>query len=196
MRLNTEALKLLVVVGLTVFLSSSELSASPETREDPANSVDWSAVSMGDPIPEELPSGESNDPQGSGFYRQWVEHSLQPLSVGTNKSSLPLILAIISKQRAPGDLWASNVEDYLRGYIRREIDSKEPVISRVFCNSIGCLCYLERRGHLDVLLMYHALERDAGRTFGITKQDLDSIRSTTPDSRTWELTIVKRPAGL
>ncbi len=57
-----------------------------------------------------------------------------------------MALAIMSVRRAADDDWAHEVERRLRALIRAEVDAGGPTISRVFCNSMGCLCYTERAG--------------------------------------------------
>ena len=77
-------------------------------------------------------------------------------------------------------------------FIRTQVDVQAPTISRVFCNSVGCLCYLERMGsRLTWLMISNALRSPAASEFG-TKQ----MGTTTIESAPWELTIVMRPKAV
>jgi hypothetical protein len=52
----------------------------------------------------------------------------------------------VSKRRSADDDWAQAMEKELREIIRTKLPVSRN--SRVFCNSIGCLFFVERRGSL------------------------------------------------
>jgi hypothetical protein len=169
-------------------------TAAPLTGAEAERSIAWNTVGKGDAIPALMPIARSSNSLDAGFSREWVERSVRPYVDG--EESARLILDIMSEQRARDDAWADKVEQYLRAFIRGHVDVQAPTISRVFCNSVGCLCYLERTGPpLTQLMIYNALRSQAASEFG-TKQMGTRIMESAPRGTSWELTIVTRPKAM
>ena len=199
MRPKTLALAI-AAVGLAASLAfaiappSGGSTAAPVTGAEAEHSIHWSTVGKGDAIPASMPTSRSADALDAGFAPEWVESSVRPFPGG--EEAAPLILAIMSEQRAPDDAWADEVEHYLREFIRTQVAGQAPTTSRVFCNSVGCLCYLERTGSpLTQLMIYNALRSQAAREFGTKKMGM-SIMESAPRGTSWELTIVTRPKAM
>ena len=47
--------------------------------------IDWTALSIGSPIPDLMPAAESEDPTEAGFAGQWVERRSQTLTTYTSR---------------------------------------------------------------------------------------------------------------
>jgi hypothetical protein len=102
--------------------------------------IDWNSVGYGSPIPHLMPATESDDPVEAGFAIQWIDRVLSRYPFSR------LAAEIVSIHRDPDDAWAISVEKEWRKNIREADESEAPTISRVFCNAVGCLCYMERDG--------------------------------------------------
>jgi hypothetical protein len=174
--------------------------------------IDWNTVKTGDPIPASMPTSFSDDPVEAGFAPQWIQRALAPdpasCSSGDNGNApdtacaRTLAWVIASKHRSEDDRWSYEFERELRHLIHNR-SAERPTISRVFCNSVGCLCYVERSGRpsdpppLDQQIIYHELLGEPGRRFGIGVKDLNLVRSDPYDHHfAWELTLVRRPTHL
>lgn len=160
---------------------SQTISGAEAVRE-----IDWNSLGPSSPIPEQMPTTPSDDPVEAGFARQWVERVEAPGDFPSKK----LALAIVSAHRAPNDLWASGMEKELRDIIRTKVPTAKN--ARVFCNSVGCLCYVERdESSLRQPIVYLALLGDRGRKWGLDRTDLDAIEHMQRPDIPWELTIVR-----
>jgi hypothetical protein len=167
-------------------------TAAPLTGAEAEHSIDWNRVGKGDAIPASMPTSRSADALDAGFAPEWVERSVRPFPGG--EVAAPLILAIMSERRVPDDAWADEVEHYLREFIRTQVAVQAPTIFRVFCNSVGCLCYLERaRSPLTHLMIYKALRSQAASGFGTKEMSMTILDQPPRPSTSWELTIVTRP---
>lgn len=104
-------------------------------------------------------------------------------------------MEIISKHRRPEDHWAKAMDQELRQIVSRKI--RNPVNTRVFRNSLGCLCYVERdEEYVLDSIVYGELWGEKGRTLGIRRTDLGFYTHIHAPGIPWELTIVKRPTSL
>jgi hypothetical protein len=168
-------------------------SAAPPSGADAERSIAWSTVGRGDAIPALMPTSGSANSLDAGFAPEWVERSVRPTPAG--EEAARWMLSIMSVQRASDDAWAEKVEHYLREFIRTQADVQAPTISRVFCNSVGCLCYLERAGlPLTTLMIYKALSSQAPPEFGIRQTSMRIVDGPRRPDISWELTIVMRPS--
>ena len=186
-----------VAIALSLAIFGAEPTSTAQSARSPGAppGFQWESIQGGDPIPRWMPTSTSEDPMKAGFARQWIERALSP----TELPARQLALAIVSKQRAPDDRWSKATESELRKIIGEKFDSQTPTISRVFCNSVGCLCYVEPEGTaLRSTSMYNLLLTERMQKLGITRRDLDVVRTTAPkDMRVykWELTVVRRSAN-
>ena len=161
---------------------------APVSGAEAVREIDWTAVSIGSPIPELMPAAESDDPMEAGFVGQWVERAISD----TNDMYKPT-MEIISKHRGPEDHWAEAMDQELRQIVTSKI--RKPMNTRVFCNSVGCLCYVER--HEEYVLdsiVYRELLGEKGRKLGIKATDLYSYIHIHSPGTPWELTTVRRPS--
>jgi hypothetical protein len=192
----------IVIALLTCVLGSASAAAqSPPqsirthmTGAEAVRAIDWTSVAPNSPIPVLMPSAQSEDPVEAGFAPQWVQRAMWPPESPERK----LALVIVSKRRTPDDLWAQAMEKELRAIVHEKVDS-EAAISRVFCNSAGCLCYVERDGSpLHPGSVFRELLGARGQKFGLQRSDLDAFRVDASDTRSWvwELTLVKRPTAV
>lgn len=174
------------LIGLAVCPRGS--GTAPSAGAEAAHRIDWSTVTPFAPIPKEMPAAPSANPEEAGFAREWIQRALLPPGV-----AVQLAMKIASKNRAADDHWALEMEEELREIIR----SKEPNahVARVFCNSVGCLCYVEpERWSPDKPVAYRELVGERGRKFGLSRSDLDAFVAG-PQGTLWELTIVRRPVS-
>jgi hypothetical protein len=201
---RSHGLKSIVIFGATtsvLLLTCSLSSAQPAmTGAEAVREIDWNALGPGSPIPEQMPAAESDDPLEAGFARQWVDRVVTPQYPNTDPWK-DLALAIVSKHRDPDDQWASRAEKELWEIIQDNIPrGRNP---RVFCNSFGCLCYVEREERVHYSIVYLELVRNRGRSLGLSRNDISAIigylRPLAAQgardglASQWELTIVKRP---
>jgi hypothetical protein len=171
--------------------STSSTAQAPPSGVAAVHGIAWESLTSGSPIPHSMPASQSNDPLEAGFARQWVQHALVP----AESPERILALAIVSKRRASEDLWAQSMEKELRTIVHEKFDLR-PTISRVFCNSVGCLCYLERDGApMDEQSVLRELLGERGRKFGLQRSDVDVVRTDAGHGNpfVWELTLVRRP---
>jgi hypothetical protein len=154
------------------------------------DTIDWDAVGVYAPIPAQVPSALSEDPAEAGFPREWIERALPPTIFARSN----LAVAIASLRRSPDDSWARAMESSLREIIRNRVTTATR--SRVFCNSIGCLCYVERAESLSGNpIVYSELIRAGKQRFGIEPSDLDAATHSPKPGTAWELTVIKRPSN-
>jgi len=185
-------LKSVVIFGAAtpVLLLACSLSAAQPatTGAEAARQIDWKTLGPGSPIPGQMPATESDDPLEVGFTRQWLYRAVTPQPPNTDRWK-DLALEIVSKHRNLDDQWASRMEKELRELIQEKIPRGRN--SRVFCNSFGCLCYVEREeSKTPSLIVYSELVGKTGRNLGLRPSDVDAIFGYLLPQ--WELTIVKR----
>jgi hypothetical protein len=185
----------MLAVLLLEVVASSGTAQAPVSGAEAMRMIDWNSVKPGSPIPRSMPTAPSDDPVEAGFAAQWVERALPPPF-----SRQAFALAIIAKKRVAGDTWAYGVERQLRELINEQIADRA-VVSRVFCNSVGCLCYLERDSDkipdpndtiLDSL-------KSGWPAFGIKPKDVNSTVSFSQAGGlpvSWSLIFIQRPSGL
>jgi hypothetical protein len=150
--------------------------------------IDWASLGPASPIPQSMPAvAESEDPLEAGFAHQWIERIYLPESSGWRK----LALEIASARRRPDDPWAVKMERELREIVRAKVPAAQNL--RVFCNSVGCLCYVEREEREFDPIVYRALLGERARRFGLQRSDLDAVIDLAKPAPHWELTVVKRP---
>ncbi len=199
MRPKTLALAVVAVaiaasLAFAIEPSSGGSTAAPLTGAEAERSIAWSTVGKGDAIPAVMPTSRSANSLEAGFAHEWVERSVRPLPGGDEAA--PLMLRIMSEPRAPDDAWANEVEHYLSEFIRTQVDVQAPTVSRVFCNSVGCLCYLERTGSpLTWLMISNALMSPAASEFGTKQLGITTFEHPPRHGTKWELTIVTRPSA-
>jgi hypothetical protein len=149
-----------IITGLVLLSATPEASMSSSTGAahlsgaEAVREIDWTSVTSLSPIPNLMPSRSSDDPVEAGFAPQWAERALAdsfavPSTFRLQRTvppvlAMPLALKIMSQNGNPQDHWAYAVERHLRKVIRSTIEPEHATISRVFCNALGCLCYLER----------------------------------------------------
>ena len=179
------------LVPLVMLLAASfSLAQSATPGAEAVRQIDWSTLGPGSPIPEQMPAMQSDDPLEVGFARQWIEHVVSPACLGCDWRKLALDIA--SNRRNPDDQWASQLETELRAIVRDKVQTgRNP---RVFCNSFGCLCYVERdERYAGDPIVYLALVGKKGRELGLARSDLDATVHPRRPGIPWELTVVKRP---
>ena len=180
-------------VPIVLLLAGSSSSAQPQTTAtEIVREIDWNAIGPGSPIPDQIPAGESADPLEAGFARQWLERVEYPGF--PDFAWRQLALAIASGHRTPDDHWAAQMEKELRGIVHDKVQTGRNL--RVFCNSFGCLCYVERdeRFARDPLV-YLELVGKRRRELGLNQSDLDATVHPVRPGIPWELTVVKRPSS-
>jgi hypothetical protein len=178
----------LLVCLLAVYSASKAQPAM--SGAEAVRMIDWLAVGAGAPIPYLMPAAASDDPLEAGFARQWLERAVVP----ANTVSAKLALDIVSERRTPDDHWAYAMEKELREIIRSKLQKSKN--SRVFCNAVGCLCYVERdESFLRNPVVYRELLGERGHKFGLAQSDLDATVHPVRPGIPWELTFVKRPRG-
>jgi hypothetical protein len=176
-------------VPLVLLAASFSSAQSATPGSEAVRQIDWNTLGPGSPIPEQMPASQSDDPVEAGFARQWIERVEAPGDFPWKK----LALEIASAHRPPNDLWASGMEKELRDIIRTKVPTGKN--ARVFCNSVGCLCYVERDEPFVLQsIVYRALLGDRGRKWGLDRTHLDAIEHVRRPDIPWELTVVKRPS--
>ena len=188
-----KAVVTLRAVPLALLLASSFTLAQTTSTGKTVGEVDWNAIGPGSPIPEHMPAAQqSDDPLEAGFARQWIERVENP--PWPDNLWRNLALAIASQRRTPGDQWASLMEKELREILRNKVHTGRN--SRVFCNSLGCLCYVERDEQFAKdPIVYMELVGNSSPKFGLQRSDLDATVHPRRPGIPWELTILKRPAS-
>lgn len=174
--------------------SDGEVSR-PLTGAEAVQAIDWDAVKAGYPIPRSMPTAASDDPVEAGFAPQWAERAFPPRAGGLRD----LVLAIVSTKKMANDNWAYGVESHVRDLIRSGITPPD-VVSRVFCNSVGCLCYFERNAWPlpDDVIKQRIITSAWATKFGIRSADIDATATLTPmgaEGMYWSLITIKRPDG-
>lgn len=171
-------------------------TTQPTTGSDVAQNIDWESITPGAAIPTAMPTGRSDDPVRAGFSPEWVRRAVAPLHFSPSE----LVLAISTQSRMPDDRWAYAVEDQMREVIRKKLGGIAQPISRVFCNSVGCLAYVESTRselpHKAISVIFENLM--AASEFGIRQSDLKATTSsTTRDGNAvyWVLVCFERPPG-
>jgi hypothetical protein len=153
---------------------------------DAVRAIDWNTLPAGSRIPTLMPENSSDDPLEAGFAVQWLKNA----SVDKMASKA---VDIASARRQPNDAWAHRMVQVLRQLIKSEIpDGTHP---RVFCNALGCLCYVERDQPTVIWpTVYTSLTGERGRQLGLMADDLDAVvRGVKPGQ--WELTVISRPSS-
>jgi len=184
---------LTVITTLLAWTLSVTASGQPSPARSGAaavRSIAWNSVGPGAPIPAAIPVADSDDPVESGFAPDWIRRALAyPFSPPSQRE---FALAVVAKHRAADDRWAHEFEEELREIIGEGL--RMPTVWRVFCNSVGCLCYVQAGNPLDNPLLYTALHgQSVQQRFGITLADVDVLRSFKDPNAPWELTFVRRP---
>ncbi len=162
--------------------------------------IDWSRVHSLSPIPRGLPTGEAMDAVDAGFVPEWFERSMEgaganSLRVRGQFSSIaiqPLAERILSESKSAEDAWANGVESELRTVIANHTAPGVEVISRVFCNGEGCLCYLENAdpslARPASAVMLALRDEPWAKTYGI-----DPLSFYRLGTRGWDLILITRP---
>jgi hypothetical protein len=166
--------------------AQTSLSGAEAVRE-----VDWSAISVGSPIPDLMPIGDADDPLEAGFAPQWLERV--GFVQGFVSPSRQFALHIVSLTRSPDDRWSLNMRRSLSTLVRSSVPNAMNV--RVFCNAIGCLCYVEREEpYVLGSIVYGKLWGKSGRELHLSRSDLvDAWTHVHGPGRPWELTIIRSP---
>jgi len=177
---------------MALLLACSFSSAEPAmTGAEAVREIDWNALTAGSPIPGQMPAAQSDDPVEAGFARQWIEHVVAPSDSPYFDSKLAL--EIVSKHRATDDQWANGMEKELREIIHTNVP--RPINVRVFCNSVGCLCYVERDVPFwDKPIVRLGLLHEGKDKFGIRTGDIYVLIHAVKPGIPWELTLVSRPS--
>jgi hypothetical protein len=93
---------------------------------------------------------------------------------------------------APKDAWGQGLETQLRSIVASKLPGDAQVISREFCSSEGCLCYLEdtdlSKHTRPTESVTHAVLNDPqSRAYGITSQTY-----YVTGSGGWDLILISR----
>lgn len=172
-----------------------DLAGKSADVQDERNDIDWEGIELWDHIPHSLASTISDKAIDAGFSGEWIRRSLR----GEYASSVrlhplnsvrgdTLALYIISKDRRPDDLWAHEVGQLLRDEVEKHADDYTKRYLRVFCNEVGCLCYVEGLDPKSVGVVlsdvrHGAVAEDAwGKQFGISEDVTFQIGLITPGS--------------
>lgn len=150
-----------------------------------AKAIDWDKVKDFAPIPRSLPTRQAVDAVDAGFVPEWFDHSIGrwttrggPIDGKVNAIEItPWASRIISESKSSDDTWAQGVESRLRSIIASNLPGDEQVVSRVFCSSQGCLCYLEdtdlsKQTRSTQEVTRSTLNDPQIRAYGITSQTL------------------------
>jgi hypothetical protein len=186
--------KAVATFGFVVLIPALGLVAQSSTAQtslggaEAVREIDWSVVRPGSRIPEQMPNGKSDDPLEVGFARQWLERVIP--SAPRTEPWRTLALEILTTHRSSNDHWAEGMEKELRELVRASGGGGKG--SRVFCNSVGCLCYVERNESTTDPVVLRELRGETGRKFGLTASDSDFEMGVIEGSQ-WELTFVRRP---
>jgi hypothetical protein len=169
-----------------------------------AGSIDWTLVGDSSPIPRAMPANESDDPYRAGFARQWVEQSLKNRTAFFGREAgsplldpKPFLLEVVSEPKNPDDSWPYGVEYELRRIVEQQShESPAPEVTRIFCNSHGCLVYLEFEGDkmANISAIPSAILKSSWRKdFGIEKSNVFVLlgRQEEPKIK-WQLFLVHR----
>jgi hypothetical protein len=162
-----------------------------------AKELDWDKVQDFAPIPRSLPARQAADAVDAGFVPEWFEHSIgrwttrgRAIDGKVNAIEIaPLASRIMSESK---DAWAQGVETQLRSIIASNLPGNGQVISRVFCSSDGCLCYLEdtdlsKHTRPTVEVTRSVLNDPQSRAYGITSQTL-----YVTGTGGWDLILISR----
>jgi len=176
----------ILVLGLAVSSSTAQTSLS---GAEAVRQIDWTAVGPGSRIPDLMPNAESVDPLEVGFARQWLERVIP--SAGRTDPWRTLALQVVSRHRSSNDRWADDMEKELRQLVHASGGAART--SRVFCNSVGCLCYVERNeSSPESAFVLRGLRGETGRKFSLSAGDSGAEVGLIQGSQ-WELTVVRRP---
>jgi hypothetical protein len=175
----------LAICGLTPGYSVA--SEPPTAGAEAVRLIDWSTVDAGAPIPSSLPNADSNDPLEAGFAARWIERSLRPVNYEMGQFALSLV----ALNEPAKDTWADSMTHALRAIVAA--GSPDQRTARVFCNALGCLCYVEH----DVPMLNHpSLLDDLRKNRAIKPLIADSTLSWAvhprPPGIPWELIVVER----
>jgi hypothetical protein len=188
---------LMLLVGFCAVVSPA-VGQAHTSGADAVRNVDWASMRFGAPIPETLPTADSNDPVEAGFARQWLELLLQ---APEHDQLVRETLKILSGPRNPNDQWSYDARAALRGLVRTAVPNGRN--ARVFCSDIGCLCYVERDvppGHALYWtpIIYTKLKTGRGPEAPFGPRDtFDYVLHPSRTHRVaWELTIVGHSADL
>jgi len=151
---------------------------------DAARSIDWNAVGIGAPIPDVMPAADSDDPVEAGFAPEWIDRAVVP-SLQADQKGQELVREIVSSPRKETDHLAYEVDAKLREIIRTSLPAGKH--ARVFCNALGCLCYVERNGPFSqTSIVYHELAKAPMTQVEFVRWVLHPV-----DPEPWELTILQ-----
>lgn len=181
----------ILALGLCA-MSASVTGQSPTMGAEAVRQIDWTAIGSFSPIPESMPTRISDDPVEAGFAPQWIERALTP----GYDAYAQFALKIASSVRAPDDEWSYNMRSELRTLVRTKIPQGKNV--RVFCNAVGCLCYVERDepNYVTDSAVWRELLGETGRQLRLGRKDLvvDLVHDHRPGVP-WELTIIRNPTS-
>ena len=185
-------------------MTSAEHSSAPKGFVDgveAAKSIDWDSVERMSPIPRLMPTRPAADAVDAGFAPEWFEHSIgrwmaDSINYHGKSESIwiqSLASQIMSESKSADDNWATGMEAQLRSMIAG--DTSADLISRVFCNGQGCLCYIEdedpsvHEGVREQMRILKSLRDDAwAQGYGITYPG--AYATGTHD---WSLILIPRP---
>lgn len=165
--------------------------------------IDWEKVGSFSPIPRLMPARRAADAVDAGFAPEWIERSIGNWWQAESQRYQgkyayapvqPMALQIMSQSKSPDDAWANGMESDLTSFIARKSPANAQLLTRVFCNAEGCLCYLEDEN--DQVLgrptdnVLASLRDDPmwTQTYGI--KPLTFYRTGT---KTWDLILIARP---
>jgi len=179
------------LLAWTLSVAALEQQAPAGSGAAAVQSIDWNSVGPGAPIPRAMPMADSDDPVEAGFAPEWIRRAVAyPFSTPSQRE---FALAVVAEHRTADDRWAREFEAALREIVRGKV--RMPTVARVFCNSVGCLCYVQAGNPFDSPLVYTALHgQGVQQRFGITPADVDVLQSFKDPNAPWELTFVRRPA--
>jgi hypothetical protein len=185
---------LMLLLGFCAVVSPA-VGQAPTSGADAVRNVDWASMRFGSPIPETFPTADSDDPVEAGFARQWFELFRQ---APDQEQTIALPLRIVSSPRNPSDQWSYKARAMLRDLLSAEIPKGRN--ARVFCNDIGCLCYVERddgeRASRWVPVIYTKLKGGIWREAPFGPRDTFGyvVHPSRSPHVFWELTIIGHSA--
>jgi hypothetical protein len=176
-----------IVFPLQVQATAEQTQA---TDAEVASQIDWNSLPTLSPIPASMPARSSDDPLEVGFAPQWIKRVVTP---GMDESLKSRVIKMATLRRDPNDMWALDMERALRQLVHDKVSDTRS--SRVFCNSSGCLCYVERNVQfLANPIIFTELKGKEGRELGIRQEDLWFVtHAVRTNGIPWELTVVTKP---
>jgi hypothetical protein len=174
-------------------------AASARAATAKANAIDWRLIEHGAPVPHQLPVvADADTGMAAGFAPQWIQRSITDWPPSVQDPNLPakIVQRIANGERRRNDPWAHEVANRLQDGLRKNGNADVLRYARVFCGSVGCLCYfetpldsssLDAYDHARSGLLHAMLDQNGwGMSFGITAANVGEVGET----GVWELIYI------